>query len=230
MAISTESFETAEAMVRDGFGESYVGSHRAEYVGLQFDFKEVFVYPKCDFDSAEPLIRAKLDEIGWQLVLRHSVDESRFKWFQEPTGRETKKYCNIYGLAPICLVEVYPPLVYHATESGIARLCWRDGIKASDGRHEYPDTTGKIHVCERLRGDLESAECWVRCLSNRKGMSPMDYSILEIKLGEVRGARVHKDFHSSSGIIIDRIDSIPPLFIAREFRLSDGEWKSVLET
>jgi len=230
MVIPTNQFQTAEAIVRDGFGEFYIGAHPTERIGLQFAYREVFVYPDCDFESTEPLIRAGLDEIGWQLALYHSADESRFKSFQEPTGPEIKRNCNIYGLAPICLVEACRPLVYHVTAISNARSCWRDGIKASDGRHGYPDTTGKIHVCQSLRGNLDSAERWAWCLSNSRGMSPADYSILEIKLGEVRGARVHKDFHSTSGIIIDRIESISPIFIAREFRLNDGEWESVFET
>lgn len=216
----SEPFEIAQRIVRDVFGEFYVGTPPTERIGRQFPYREVFVRPECNFEKIEPSVQAALDEIGWQLALVHSVDDRRYKWFQEASQSAIKRHCNIYALAPICLIEEPPPLVYHVTEALNVASCRSEGIKASDGKHGYPDTKGRIHVCEKLGEGPGTAEWWAACFSKNRGIALADFSILEITLGPLRGARVHKDFHSESGIIIDRTEAIPPQMVAREIRLS----------
>ena len=55
--------------------------------------------------------------------------------------------------------------------------------------------------------------------TKKAGTNPREYSVLEVDMRLVPGARTHQDLHSKSGIVADRVDRIPPYAI----RLVDRE-------
>jgi hypothetical protein len=129
---------------------------------------------------------------------------------------------NVYGLAPLEAIEPRPPVVYHATETKIAQEL--DSLRPSDGSSGFPDTEGKIHVCATLAGNNTSAAHWVQLLASAKGLNVADYSILQASLANLpASARVYRDLHSESGIVIDRVALIP---ITDTFRQLRGDWIS----
>ena len=102
-------------------------------------------------------------------------------------------------------------VTYHTTRATVMDTIEREGLLPSSPairQTDYPDTDGKIHVCEALTGD-GSASRWVKIFSGRYSRKPDDYGILRVNLAGL-GARVYPDIRSRYGLIVDRIDRIPP--------------------
>lgn len=211
-------------IVKDVFGDFYLGEGNGQLSNRRFPVRLMLIRP-CDLNLYEPAVRDQLDQIDWQILTLVPLDKNRCKAVRQQTSpSKIKRSCNIYGIAPIMKLGSPPVLAYHAIESRIAEICRQEGIKPSDGSNRYCDTKGKIHVCPTLNGERESAVYWATLLSEAMQLALADYSILEVALDAVPSARLHPDFHSTSGIIVDRINVIPPQSITREFRLVDGNW------
>ena len=168
--------------------------HHILHIGYPADF---------DLSVVEPRLRQELDAIGWQFVTTGTRLELR------DTGEIPS-----FGVAPILLRAV--PVAYHATRACLIPLILKDGLLPSNAERRattFPDTEGVIHACAKLthtEGENDSAEWWRQELSNKNRFNDPHWGILRIDLTELAGARVHQDMHSQSGLIIDRIDRIPP--------------------
>lgn len=206
---------TAIEIVERIFGEAYVGPpHATDSTGGRFPVREIYVN-KYD-GMLEEHARAELDRIGWQLVTIYSLD-GRHQSMGGTLPNSRPCHCNIFGLAPVHEVTVRPTIVYRADEVRLNEKWLRNGIPASDG-NRYVDTVGRIHVCEKLVGEHESAERWVKLFSQNSNVPESEFSILKIHLSCIPQARVHLDFHSQSGLIVDRIDQIPAHALSRVTR------------
>jgi hypothetical protein len=141
-------------------------------------------------------------------------------------GTATPPTINLYAIVPFERVALapLPSVVYPATEAAALVNIRREGLKPST-RTDYPDTAGKLHVCRVLYGDNTSAAFWARELSRSRNLPLSEYTLLEVHLGGVQ-ARMYHDLHSlaGAGIVMDRFAAIPPRNLAKEFRLSEGEW------
>jgi len=76
-----------------------------------------------------------------------------------------------------------------------------------------------------LEGEFESAARWIVEIAKKVGNDPQDYSVLEVDMRLVPGARTHQDLHSNSGIVVDRVDRILPeaiRLVDRELELPTG--------
>lgn len=184
---------------------------------------QIWVNDSADRKNREATARKRLDQIEWQMVVLAVQDQTAYRTMNDnlplpnPNG---PSHLNVYGLAPIELIEPRPLSAYHATETQIAEQA--NGLRPSDGSNGYPDTEGKIHACATLDGTNTSAAYWAQLLAERKGLTVADYSILEVSREHLPpGARVYQDLHSQSGIVIDRVALIP---IKRMFRRLDGGW------
>jgi hypothetical protein len=138
-------------------------------------------------------MRAGLDKIGWQFVTIPTEDQSAQRRF---------------AMAPITLLEA--TVTYHTTLASMLGTIQRDGLLPSSPatrQTDFPDTEGKIHVCEALTGD-GSASRWVKIFCERYRKKPEEYGILRVDLTGL-GARVYQDIRSQYGLIVDRIDRIP---------------------
>jgi hypothetical protein len=141
--------------------------------------------------------------MGWQFVTLGS------KW-----GSETYGYFPCFGVAPITPLTV--ELAYHATETTRLPKIMAEGLRASGpdiGHTGYPDTRGKIHLCRTLEGEFESAARWVVEIAKKTATDPRGYSVLAVDLRLVPDARIYQDLHSDSGVVVDRVDRIPPAAI-----------------
>ena len=194
-------------MVRSLLGENWLwDGGRMNSLGHHywtFDYEPAF-----DLASIEDEIRRKLDEIEWQFVtISHKVVDGadrKFKWF---------------GIAPILSKSV--DASYHATRLRTIPLILEHGLLPSNKERQasaFPDTEGVIHVCETLGDDAGhekgSAVWWAHTLSEKNCLKATDYGIVRI---DMKGlvARVYQDMHSTSGLIVDRIDRIPTERIVR---------------
>jgi hypothetical protein len=215
----------AIAIVKSGFGDNFqMESPKVLDTGHHVRW---VVVKDCDTSQFEPAINEQLSDDNWQMVIHFMLDKTRYKPAKIVSRHPalTPKY-NLYLVAPIGFIEQRPAMAYHATETRIATECKAKGLKPSRGDNGYANTEGKLYLCERLEGHYESAEAWVRLLSERKGVSVADYSILEVNLLNcVEGdARVYYDLHSTSGIVVDKFQALP---VAREFRLSGNAWTAI---
>ena len=135
-----------------------------------------------------------------------------------------------FGLAPV-LPKVLK-VAYHATRAClIPRICGAkgEGLFPSNAMRQathFPDTEGVIHVCEKLTHEgveNDSAEWWMKTLSQKNRFDDPIWGIVRIDMTRLpRGARVYQDMHSTSGVIVDRIDRIPGRLLS-EVDFTGGE-------
>jgi hypothetical protein len=224
LAIDSECFWTANpsdealAIAKSGFGKHFLISRRKQLEYGHYVI-ELFV-DDCAVEPLESAVESELDAIGWQMVVLDVVDKTRFRDFPKreklsPTIEFVHPLPprNRYAIAPILAIEPRPAVGFHATETVNLNGIRLEGLKPSSGAHRYPNTKGKIYACPRLGGDFESAERWAIELSKAKQLSPSAFSILELKLTAVPEARIYRDLHSASGIVLDRLASVPPTAI-----------------
>jgi hypothetical protein len=168
--------------------------HHILHIGYPEDF---------DLSALEPQLRQDLDAIGWQFVTTGTRLELRVAG-EIPS----------FGVAPILLRSV--PVAYQATRACIIPLILKDGLLPSNADRRataFPDTEGVIHACAKLthtEAENDSAEWWRQELSKKNRFNDPHWGIVQIDLTGLRGARVHQDMHSKSGLIIDRVDRVPP--------------------
>jgi hypothetical protein len=180
---------------------------RHEYLGWVYDeFKGhhilcVVTQLGCAIGSHEGSLRKSLDALSWQFVTTGS------RW-HHLLPRERQHDC--FGLAAVEPLE--PLVVYHATERERWPRILEKGLLPSNptiATSGFPDTEGRIHVCAHHDNGREGATYWVTLLSERRKRKDDDYIIIEVDLHRVPGARVYQDVHSTSGLVVDRIESIP---------------------
>jgi hypothetical protein len=156
----------------------------------------------CDVSKYSWQLREELDKIGWQFVTILNDDQ--------PTAAQRR-----FAMAPITNRSV--TVVYHTTRASTLEIIQREGLLPSNPARrltDYPDTDGKLHVCEALTGD-GSASRWVRIFSQRYNRRPEEYAILRVDLTGL-GARVYLDVRSQYGLIVDRFERIPPERVSLE--------------
>jgi hypothetical protein len=156
-----------------------------------------------DFDLAavEPQLRGALDAIEWQFVTTGESLKLRDELFPS------------FGIAPIIRKTVV--VAYHATRVCVIPLVLHQGLLPSNRQRSatgYPDTEGVIHVCEKVTcraGENDSAEWWMEHLSQRNRFDDSNWGIVQIDMGRLTSARVYQDMHSTSGLVVDKVDRIP---------------------
>jgi hypothetical protein len=149
----------------------------------------------CDVSDYSGQMREELDKIGWQFVTILNDDQ--------PTATQRR-----FAMAPI--TERTVAISYHTTRASALETIQREGLLPSNPARrqtDYPDTDGRLHVCEALIGD-GSASRWVRIFSRRYNRRPEEYGILRVDLTGLE-ARVYLDVRSQYGLIVDRFDRIP---------------------
>jgi hypothetical protein len=176
-------------------GATVLGDNRLWAVGYSWDF---------DFARVEAKIRAELDEIDWLFVSLGAI---------EYNGRELPGF----GLAPILPRKL--TVAYHATRLClIPRICGEhgEGLLPSNSERRatrFADTEGTIHVCEKLTyegTERNSAVWWMTALSKKNNFKDPAWGIVRIDMTRLPpGARAYKDMHSTSGVVVDRLDRIP---------------------
>jgi hypothetical protein len=148
----------------------------------------------CDVAVFSGQLREELDKIGWQFVTIPTEDQTAQRRF---------------AMAPITVRTA--GVTYHTTRAVALETIQREGLLPSNPairQTDYPDTDGKLHVCEALTGD-GSASRWVRIFSQRYSIKPEEYAILRVDLIGLE-ARAYLDVRSQYGLIVDRFDRIPP--------------------
>jgi hypothetical protein len=195
----------AEAIeiARRRLGESILYSRSDIFKGHHF--WRIGFTPGFDLAGVEEQIRQELDRIEWLFLT--TGQSILHKGQALPT----------FGMAPILprILEVG----YHATRAClISKICGENGegllpSNAERRATDFPDTDGVIHACEKLahEGDQnDSAEWWRTTLSKNNKSNDPNWGIVRIDMTRLpRGARVYQDMHSTSGVIVDRIDRIP---------------------
>jgi hypothetical protein len=166
----------------------------------------------CETPQMRPTVRQdlrqRLNAIAWQYSEADDSDR------------------HLAYVAPMLVLPV-PVVAYHATRavavSSIVEyglLPSNSGISAT-GR---PDCYGNIYVCEELgelagTPDVEprkgTAMWWRRQLSQRNRFSDTNWAVLALRLQGL-AARVYRDIWSTTGLIVDSIERIPPDRIAIE--------------
>jgi hypothetical protein len=193
--------DAVDQLVRKATGPHCLGFMLNAYM----DRHQLMLYcvqPECELDAVRDALVPQLAAIDFQFV----TIGSKAKW-----GSDTYGYFPIFGVAPITPVEV--AIAYHATETSRLPKIMAEGLKVGnpDLCHTgFPDTLGKIHLCRTLEGEFESAARWIVEVAKKVGNNPRGYSVLEVDVRLVSGARTHQDVHSHSGIIVDRVDRIVP--------------------
>jgi hypothetical protein len=104
--------------------------------------------------------------------------------------------------------------VYHATPTRLIPIILSEGLLPSNNARsltKYPDTLGKIHASLTFTQEPDQGDpaiWWQEHLSKRYGEP---FSVLAVDLSELPpGARVYRDTHSHWGIVIDRVERMPP--------------------
>jgi hypothetical protein len=148
------------------------------------------------------VFRARLNAIEWQ-------------YSEADDGNRHLAY-----VAPMYFVSGLE-IVYHATRTASLPFIREQGILPSNadisatGR---PDCYGNIYVCEELGeyptlSDVEpkkaTATWWRWALSRKNRFNDKDWTILAIHLSGLK-VRVYRDIWSTSGLILDNIQRIPP--------------------
>ena len=143
----------ALAIVQDVFGLSQPLPCRFKGRSIT----QVWVNDTADRRNREATARHRLDQIGWQMIVLAIRDQTAYRPMNDnlplpnPNG---PSHLNVYGLAPIELIEPRPIIAFHATETKIAQVA--DGLRPSDGANGYPDTEDKIHACATLAGSIRT--------------------------------------------------------------------------
>jgi hypothetical protein len=153
------------------------------------------VVPKGGTDITEfsGQLKEELDKVSWQLVTKMNAQQGVQRRF---------------AMAPITLREAN--ITFHTTRASALAAILRDGLVPSNPsirQTDFPDTDGKIHVCESLEG-IGSASRWVNIFCTRYNRKPEDNGILRVDLTGLT-ARIYQDVRSEFGLIVDRIDRIP---------------------
>jgi hypothetical protein len=162
--------------------------------------------PEFDLAGVKKQLRQKLDELDWQFITTGRVI---YKGEELPT----------FGIAPILPIKV--AVGYHATRACKIGQIEKEGLKPSNEERratDYPDTEGVIHICAKLEevGGKDSAEWWREELSKKNRFGDTNWGILRIEMSSLPAeARVYQDMHSASGIIVDRIETIPGNLISK---------------
>jgi len=171
-------------------GDSGFDPHRGPHPVLK-----VVLTPGVQVEEHSGQLREELDKIGWQFITILNDDP------QTPQRR--------FAMAPVTPREA--TVTYHTTLASTWVAIQRDGLVPSNPairQTNFPDTEGKIHVCKAPTGD-GSGSSWVRIFCNKNQRKPEEYAILRVDLSGL-GARVYQDVRSQYGLIVDRIDRIPP--------------------
>lgn len=157
--------------------------------------------PDFDVSPVLPVLRDRLDSLGWQIVTT-----------TERTPDDGKEQFVYLVTAPLLAVE--GDTIYHAAPVRVIPNILRDGLLPGDEARsltKFPDTYGKIHGSLKLTtrpGEGDGAAFWVKHFEERFGEP---FGVLAAGLtGLPTGARVYRDTHSHWGVIIDRVDSITP--------------------
>lgn len=155
--------------------------------------------------GVEGTIRKELDEIEWLFLTTGQSLETKDQTF--PT----------FGMAPILPKSLQ--VGYHATRAClIPKICGEngEGLLPSNSERQathFPDTQGVIHVCEKLThegAENDSAKWWMKRLSQKNRFDDPDWRIVQIDMTQLPAtARIYQDMHSTSGVIVDRLDKIP---------------------
>ncbi len=153
--------------------------------------------PHFDLASVVKQLRKELDAIGWLFVT---------------TGRD--KTYPTFAVAPILSRTL--TVAYHATRSCLIPTIRKEGLLPSNAERQasnYPDTKGVIHVCEKLTHvgeENDSAEWWLKILSQKNKFNDPNWGIVRVDMTHLPlETRVYQDMHSTSGVVVDRIDRIP---------------------
>lgn len=153
--------------------------------------------PTYDIDAVMPELRTRLDKSGWQVMTVHLADEPRLAWF---------------AFAPIWVEQ--EKTIYHATPTHLVSAIFRHGLLPSNEARSltnYPDTLGKIHGSRALfdrPGIEDGATRWRDEFSKKYGVP---FSLIEVDLTNLpQEARLYRDIHSAWGLVVDRVNCIPP--------------------
>jgi len=160
----------------------------------------------CDVSQYAGRLKIELDKIDWQFVAIPTEDQKAQRRF---------------AMAPLTLRPA--TVTYHTTHSAKVETIQREGLLPSSPairQTDFPDTDGKIHVCEALAGD-GSASRWVKIFCGQYSAKPEEYCILRVDLTGLH-ARVYQDVRSQYGLIVDKIDRIAAEQISFE-RLGHAE-------
>jgi hypothetical protein len=151
--------------------------------------------PGTDVAQYEAQLREELDRIGWQFVTIPSESQP---------GAQRR-----FAMAPLTQQPV--TITYHTTLTAKHKKILGEGLLPSSEairQTDFPDTDGKMHICEALTGD-GSASRWVKIFCERYSRKPEEYAILRVDLTGLE-ARVYRDVRSNYGLVVDGIDRIPP--------------------
>ena len=150
-------------------------------------------------DSLKETLTSRLESIRCQLITLDLIadDENDLSFFT---------------VAPVLFERV--TTVYHATPISRISSIMAEGLLPSNSVRKLTDfvnTEGKIHASRLLKKQSElgdPAAWWQNYLSDKMSES---FGVIEIDLSELPdGSRVYRDVHSMWGLVIDRLDKIPP--------------------
>jgi hypothetical protein len=191
-------FEVIDSVVeRDHIKE------RVRFAYNGHDMYRIGYSEQVDLSQLEPVLRRELDRLEWQFVTTNSRHELK-----------NGEIVPSFGIAPVVTIPV--AVAYHATRMCVMPNILREGLLPSNRERRattFPDTEGVIHACVKLHhtgDDNDSAEWWKEELSKTNRFNHPDWGILQIDLSGLLDVRVYQDMHSQSGIVIDRIERVPP--------------------
>jgi hypothetical protein len=166
-------------------------------------------------DDLRAAVRRFLSDQGWHLSRNPA---------EHPT--EPDEAIVYEFLAP--MVPVTLETGYHATRRVSLASIREVGLLPSSPEQQTTegrlDCEGNIYVCERLGdpsdagvpGDAPgagSAYWWRYILAKCNRFNDRDWVILKLNLAAVEGNRTNRDIWSTTGVIVDNVDSIPPALI-----------------
>lgn len=149
------------------------------------------------FEAAKASIRSWLRPVGWLVT-------------QEP------KHPFLLWVAPMRLVTV--PVAYHATNQAILPAIERNGLLPSSPERsntERIDCEGNVYLCAAIgkpmadpcaQPELGTAHWW--CWQLGAGNASRQ-CIIEVDLART-DALVYQDFWSTSGLVVEGVDCLPP--------------------
>lgn len=147
-------------------------------------------------------LRQRLNAIAWQYSAADDADR------------------HLAYVAPMRVVPT-PTVAYHATRAVAAPSILDRGLLPSNAEISAtgrPDCYGNIYVCEELGEpvglpDVEprkgTAMWWKWELSRRNRFHDSDWVVLSVMLQGL-AAKIYRDIWSTSGMIVDSIERIPP--------------------
>lgn len=151
----------------------------------------------------------------WEPDLRQTLRQRGFELFRFGSAIES----TTFGLGRILPAEL-PAIGYHATRASVVPLILKVGLLPSNETRRltsFPDTAGRIHIAPRLRKSegASSAEEWAEMIaSNAKITEPMALLRIDLSRFTPPSAFIHEDYHSSHGLVIEDVDSIPSHLIS----------------